>query len=208
MKIVIVTGGIAMGKSTACRRLRAKLPSSTPFFDADACVHNLLTHEDLVAQITSSFGDDLITPDGQLDRPRLRKLVFDSADRRAELEGILHPEVRREFEDLKRKTADEAFFLADIPLFFESQSPYPADFIVVVGTSSEIQKARLLARPGISESDADKIISTQLPIEDKIAAADAVLFNDGTERCLEQQIDYLTQWLTKKIPSSFPTTSP
>ncbi|MEM0897295.1 MAG: dephospho-CoA kinase [Verrucomicrobiota bacterium] len=208
MRIIVVTGGIAMGKSTVCRFLLEKLPSGTPFFDADDCVHKLLTREDLVARISESFGEDLTTPDGLLDRPRLRKLVFDSADRRAELEGILHPEVRREFEDMRESPREAAYLLADIPLFFESRAPYPADVVVVVASSSEVQRARLQARPGISESDADKIISSQLPIEYKIQAANAVLFNDGTQRCLEHQLEYLTQWLAKKTPSSFPTTSP
>ncbi|MGI9239408.1 MAG: dephospho-CoA kinase, partial [Verrucomicrobiales bacterium] len=119
---IALTGGIAMGKSTCSRLLREAIPG-TLFFDADACVRQLLTSPEIVATIAEEFGDSVLSSDGQLDRPRLRKQVFDSAEQRAKLENILHPVVRKRFEGERERlsaSAEHCVFLADIPLLFES----------------------------------------------------------------------------------------
>ncbi len=202
MKTVIVTGGIAMGKSSVCRLIRDHFPGEVAFFDADARVHELLTQAPILAKIRLSFGDDVITPDGQLDRSRLRKLVFDSANRRAELESILHPEVRKGFSDDREEASlTSELFLADIPLFFESKHPYPADTVLTVASSPEVQRKRVQKRTGLAPEEIKKIIDAQLPIETKIARADAVIFNDGSPASLERQTKLFIQCLTRTTPS-------
>jgi dephospho-CoA kinase len=199
MRTIVVTGGVAMGKSTVCRLLQEGFSGKWGFFDADRCVHELLTDPGILAKVRLSFGDQVIAPGGHLERSRLRELVFDSADRRAELESILHPEVRRKFQDEHARAREENYsFLADIPLFFESDFPYPADTVLVVASSPGIQESRLLSRSGLKLTDAKKIIHAQMPIDQKIARADAVIFNDGSHACLERQTGYFLQWLTKK----------
>ena len=202
---IAITGGIAMGKSTFCRFLREQLPGAS-FFDADAVVQELLTKREIVARIAGEFGDSVLSSDGQLDRPRLREQVFDSAEQRAKLENILHPVVRQIFEgDRGRATrsasADARVFLADIPLLFESDYEFTRDISLTLATSPATQIQRLSDRRGISRDLAENIIAAQMPIDEKMARADVVFWNEGRLERLQQQISDFTKWLkkTKKI---------
>jgi dephospho-CoA kinase len=200
---IALTGGIAMGKSTCATLLQGTLPG-VAFFDADACVQQLLTSREIVARIGEEFGDSVLSSDGQLDRPRLREQVFDSAQQRATLENILHPVVRKRFEDERDRASaspDSCVFLADIPLLFESEYRFEHDISVTLAASPATQIQRLTDSRGISKNLAENIIASQMPIADKMALADVVLWNEGRLARLEQQISDFTQWLrkTKKI---------
>jgi dephospho-CoA kinase len=200
-----ITGGIATGKSTCSQRLLALLPRAV-LFDADACVRQLLTNPEIVANIRLEFGDSVLSPDGQLDRPRLREQVFDSAQQRAKLENILHPVVRKRFEDERERVAaspEYYVFLADIPLLFESDYRFEHDFSITLAASTATQIRRLADSRGISRDLAENIIAAQMPIAEKMARADVVLWNDGRLERLEQQISDFTQWLrkTRQIPN-------
>ena len=198
MLILALTGGIAMGKSTVARKLCAALPDAA-FFDADAAVRQLLTDPEICRRIAREFGESAIHRDGRVDRPYLRRQVFDSAERRAALESILHPEVRREFESRAQSAAERrSVFIADIPLLYESAHPYPRDLVLVVGCDAISQRARLLRREGIDDETAAAIVRSQLPIEKKVALADHVIWNSGSKKTLENQTEYFIQWLKKK----------
>lgn len=199
MFVLVITGGIAMGKSTVVDALRGSWPG-LPVFDADAAVAELLTTPEIAAKIATEFGDPALTGDGQVNRPFLREQVFDSAERRAALENILHPEVRTRFDEAKANTlrSGARSLVADIPLFFEARTPYPADAVAVVATDRETQFARLVSRPGISPEMASKIIDSQLPIDQKMARADVVVWNAGSRDHLQSQSDFLSTWLKKK----------
>ena len=189
-----------MGKSTCCSRLLQLLPGSV-LFDADACVQDLLTNPAIVTRIAQEFGDSVLSSDGQLDRPRLREQVFDSAQQRARLENILHPVVRKRFEDERERIAvlpDSRVLLADIPLLFESDYPFQHDLSITLAATPETQIQRLADRSGISRDLAVRIIAAQMPISEKMARADVVLWNEGRLERLEQQLSDFTQWLRKK----------
>ena len=197
---IAITGGIAMGKSTCCSRLLQLLPGSV-LFDADACVQDLLTNPAIVTRIAQEFGDSVLSSDGQLDRPRLREQVFDSAQQRAKLENILHPVVRKRFEDERERIAvlpDRHVLLADIPLLFESDYRFQHDLSITLAATPETQIQRLADRSGISRDLAVRIIAAQMPISEKMARADVVLWNEGRLERLEQQLSDFTQWLRKK----------
>ena len=202
---IAITGGIAMGKSTFCQLLQAELPRAT-FFDADACVQQLLTSSTIVARIGQEFGDSVLSSDGQLDRPRLREQVFDSAQQRAKLENILHPAVRQTFEDEREQASaspspEARVFLADIPLLFESDYRFEHDLAVTLAATPATQIRRLADRRGISRDLAENIIAAQMSIEEKMARADVVFWNEGRIGRLQQQTSDFIQWLkkTKKI---------
>lgn len=204
---IAITGGIAMGKSTFCALLLERLQGAV-FFDADACVQELLTRPEIVARIGQEFGDSVLSSDGQLDRPRLREQVFDSAQQRAKLENILHPVVRKQFEGERERASTSAspearVFLADIPLLFESEYHFEHDLAVTLAATPATQIQRLADRRGISRDLAENIIAAQMPIADKMARADVVFWNEGRLARLQQQIDDFTQWLkkTNKIPN-------
>ena len=198
MILVALTGGIAMGKSTVMSQLRSGL-GAAEFFDADASVHRLLTEPEICRKIAAEFGESALLPDGRVDRPFLRSQVFDSADRRAALESILHPEVRGEFESLIDSARGRVpVLVADIPLLYESSHPYPRDLVLVVGCDAATQHARLLRREGIDEGAAIAMAGAQLPIEKKVAMADHVIWNAGSEQTLKNQTEYFIQWLKTK----------
>ena len=195
-----------MGKSTCAALLRQHLAGAA-FFDADATVQELLTSPEIVASIAEEFGDSILSSDGQLDRPRLREQVFDSAQQRAKLENILHPVVRKRFEDLRARLLSESsenrVLLADIPLLFESDYRFEHDLSITLGATPATQIQRLADKRGVSRDLAESIIAAQMPIAEKMARADVVFWNEGRLERLEQQISDFTTWLkkTKKIPS-------
>ncbi len=204
MLTVAVTGGIAMGKSTFCRVSEDLGPSVglvCQLFDADLAVSELLTDPAITCTIAADFGEDILSPDGQIDRPRLRERVFNSAEQRAVLENILHPVVRKRFAE-QRHCANAGggvdVFLADIPLLYESEYCFEHDYVLVVASSAGVQMRRLLGRKGMTETIAARVIASQLPTDEKIARADVVLWNDGTEGQFTEQIDCFYQWLKKK----------
>ncbi len=200
MITVAITGGIAMGKSTVSASLRESFPTAT-FFDADACVAELLTRADICTRIASEFGQAALAKDGRIDRAYLRDQVFDSAERRAVLENILHPEVRGEFLAARQSggAGPDPVMFADIPLLFESGHDYQADLVLVVATGGECQMRRLLARPGITPETARQMVAAQMPIGTKMRRADHVIWNAGSTRILHQQTQQFARWLKRKI---------
>lgn len=196
-----------MGKSSFARHFlddQGEMAGKVAFFDCDLCVRQLLTEKETTARITNRFGISVLTTDGHIDRPQLRERVFNSAEQRAELENILHPVVRKRCEEerdhaLESKVVD--VFLIDVPLLYESGFNVSHDLVLVVACSSELQLQRLLKRPGMTESIAERIIAAQLPIASKMARADLVFWNDGNLHEFENQIDAFSRWLKKtKIP--------
>ena len=200
MDTLIVTGGIATGKSTFCKELVRRRPDIT-VFDCDECVHVLLTTDPIIANVTAVFGEFVLDESGQIDRAKLRGLVFSDFSRKTALEEILHPEVRR----LCRSARDEALelgslFIADVPLFFENDFPLDHDKTLVVATTRATQLQRLLQRGKIAPGIAAQIIDAQLPISQKVALADVVIWNGGRRSSLEQQTEYFLQWM--QLPSN------
>jgi dephospho-CoA kinase len=199
MVVVGLTGGIAMGKSEVLNGIRSIIEEAR-IFDADRCVSELLTHEEICEKVSAEFGDSSLTNDGQIDRHYLREQAFDSVDQRAKLEGILHPEVQKEYSIALNSAErdDVPFFIADIPLLYESSHNYKQDLTLVVASDHKTQMERLLMRPGISEGVARKMIEAQLPIEGKIELADHFIWNSGSIKQLQKQIYYFALWLKKK----------
>ena len=197
---VAITGGIAMGKSSLIKRLRCLL-EKVEFFDADECVAELLTRKAICEKIVEEFGNSALDTDDNINRSYLRNQVFDSADRRAALESILHPEVHQCYLDLNRealaKSAD--IFIADIPLLFESGTKYSSDIVAVVACDEQTQLRRLEKRPGVTTDLARRMINAQLPIEEKMNLADHVIWNAGSPNQLQQQTVYFAKWLKNKI---------
>jgi dephospho-CoA kinase len=211
---LVVTGGIATGKSACCRLLREAFgPEEARFFDADACVHGLLTSPPVVEEIAACLGRDVLAPDGTLDRVRVSAKVFQDAALRKSLEGILHPLVRaRCFEAQERSTAPGSatrLFVAEIPLFYETGFPMAADARLVVACSPRTQRERLLARsPDRSPHQIDQRLAAQLPILEKVALASHVLWNGGTREAFQQQLSLFQTCLRAKLPPPEPNHAP
>jgi dephospho-CoA kinase len=180
MLVVGLTGSIAMGK-TETARMFARL--GYPVFDADAAVHRLYdTGGAAVALIERAFPGCVI--DGKVDRTRLADQVTGDREALARLESMVHPLVRRDQEAFleEARTAGHAFAVLDIPLLFETGRDKDMDAVVVVSAPESVQKARVLARPGMTPEKFAAILGRQMADSEKRRRADFVV---DTSRGLE-----------------------
>jgi dephospho-CoA kinase len=141
--------------------------------------------------VVSLFGPEVVGPSGDLDRAAVAARVFADDVRRAELETIVHPEVRRRIaEGVAREAAGDRVVVVDSPLLVETGAHEAFPVVVVVSASDATRIARLTAR-GMDETDARARLRSQMPLQDKAAVANVLLDNDGTEAELEAQVDTL-----------------
>jgi dephospho-CoA kinase len=171
MLVIGLTGSIGMGKSTAARFF-AEL--GVPVLDADAVVHQLYEGE-AVAAVEAAFPGS--TTNGKIDRVKLGAKVIGDAAAMKRLEAIVHPLYRdAEQRFLKQAQADGASVaLLDVPLLLETGGDKRVDAVVVVSAPAEVQRARLLSRPGMAPDKLDAILAKQMPDAEKRARADFVV---------------------------------
>ena len=200
MAAIGITGGISTGKSTFCECLGEIVPAAK-FFNADQAVHELVDLDPEVKQeLVRVFGPGIFSIDGRLNRDALRAIIFQNAAKKSALEQILHPRIRRQWSaeaQIHRKSPD--FFFADIPLLYETGGETLCDRVVVVACSPSIQLARLLQRKGITRGAAEKMIKSQMPLEEKITRANHVVWNNGERSVLAEQARLLVDlWRQEK----------
>jgi dephospho-CoA kinase len=199
MPAIGITGGIATGKSTFVECLRELLSGAT-FFDADEAAHELLNRPEVQKQIRREFGGQVFSTPGDLNRTKLRAIVFADATKKRALERILHPRIRRQWRtEAKEHRNSPTFFFADIPLLYETGGESLCDRVVVVACSQKVQMARLRKRMLIKSADARQMINSQMPLEEKIRRADHVVWNNGDRASLMQQARFLVaSWQGQK----------
>lgn len=163
MLVLGLTGGIGMGKSTTAAMFR---DCGVPVHDADATVHRLYAGE-AAPLVEAAFPG--VVRDGVVDRTLLGPRVLGNAEAMRRLEAIVHPLVRREEEAFLRSAAANRAGVAilDIPLLFETKGEDRCDAIVVVTAAPDVQRARVLARPGMSEERLAQILAKQTPDSEK-----------------------------------------
>ncbi|QXT34599.1 dephospho-CoA kinase [Sphingomonas sanguinis] len=174
MMILGLTGSIGMGKSTVAQMFRDE---GVPVFDADACVHQLQGPGGrLVPTIESAF-PGTTGPEG-VNRAALGQAVLgdDAAMRR--LEAIVHPAVQSERTAFLATHADASMVVVDVPLLFETGGDKAVDKVLVVSAKPDVQRARVLKRPGMTEAKFDAILARQMPDAEKQARADHVIATD------------------------------
>ncbi len=166
-----LTGSIGMGKSTVAAMFRE---AGVPVFDADAEVHRLQgSGGALLPEIEAAFPGT--TGPAGLNRAALRQAVFGDDGALARLEGIVHPAVAAAREAFLAAHADAPLVVLDVPLLFEKAGWRGVDRIAVVSAPPEVQRARVLARPGMTEAAFAAILSRQMPDAEKRARADHVI---------------------------------
>ena len=173
MRVIGLTGGIGMGKSTAAAAFRR---AHIPVFDADREVHRLQARGGAaVAPIAAAFPGAV--RDGAVDRARLRAIVTENPAAFARLEAIVHPLVRaaeRRFLAAARR-AGHRLAVLDIPLLFETGGDRRVDQVVVVSAPADVQRARVRLRRGVTEPQARALIARQMPDPEKRRRADVVV---------------------------------
>ncbi len=194
MPAIGITGGISTGKTAFCDCLREIIPAAK-FFNADQAARQLVDLDPEVRrEVATEFGADIYSAAGDLNRVRLRSIVLESAAKKSALEKILHPRIRRQW-SAEAQTHHQPFdfFFADIPLLYETGGETLCDRVVVVACSPEVQLARLLQRASINRAEAEKMIKSQMPLEEKIRRADHVVWNNGDGATLVEQARMLTE---------------
>ena len=187
MPAIGITGGISTGKSTFCDCLR-EIVAAAKFFDADLVARSLAELPEVKQEILAQFGGGVFSPDGDLNRPKLRAIVFSDATKRHALEQILHPPIRRLWmAEAKKHRNSPDFFFADIPLLYETGGETLCERVVVVACSRKVQLDRLAKRKSLKGSEAEQMINSQMPLEEKIKRADHVVWNDGDRATLMEQ---------------------
>jgi len=200
MPTIGITGGISTGKSTFCQCVREILPEAR-FFDGDTAAHQLVDLDPQVKkELLAEFGAEVFSGKGDLNRKRLRAIIFQDAAKKSALEKILHPRIRRQWSaEAERHRNSPDFFFADIPLLYETGGETLCDRVVVVACSPGIQLASLLARSGMERGAAEEMIKSQMPLEEKIKKADHVVWNNGGRSVLKGQAEKLVErWRQEK----------
>ena len=175
MIVLGLTGSIGMGKSTVAAMFADE---GVPVFDADAVVHRLQGPEGaLVEEIESHFPGT--TGESGVDRTTLAEAVLGDTGKLRLLESLIHPAVARERSAFLEANRDSPIVLLDIPLLFEKTGTGLVDKVAVVSAPADIQRARVLARPGMSVEKYERILARQMPDEEKRARADFVIPTGG-----------------------------
>jgi dephospho-CoA kinase len=177
MIVVGLTGSIGMGKSTVAKMFTEE---GAPAFDSDAAVHELYAPGGAaVAPVEEAFPG--VTRDGAIDRAALSAKVVGSADALQQLEAVVHPLVRQAQANFlaAQRVAGADVVVLDIPLLFESTGAQAVDKIVVVSAPPEVQRTRVLGRPGMTEEKFENLLARQTSDAEKRARADFVIDTGG-----------------------------
>jgi dephospho-CoA kinase len=185
-----LTGGIAAGKSLVAREFAER---GAVIIDADVLAREVVEPGTSgLAAVVARFGASILT-DGRLDRKALGRIVFADEAARRDLEAIVHPAVRRRAAELEAEAAADAVVVHVIPLLVETAQQDSFDVVVVVDADPETQIRRLREREGISAEEASARLAAQAARDQRLAAADVIIDNNGDVTELRRQIDQF--WL-------------
>ncbi|MEH7452536.1 dephospho-CoA kinase [Gottfriedia acidiceleris] len=187
-KIFGLTGSIASGKSTVSNFLKEL---NVPIVDADVIAKEVVEiGQPAYKKIVEAFGSEILLDSGEINRPFLGSIIFNSKEKRLQLNEIVHPEVRREMKEQADRyiKQGEPLVILDIPLLYEGNSIELVEKVIVVTVSEENQLKRLMDRNGLSKEDALLRIASQIPVKEKAARADYVIDNNGDFEDTKRQV--------------------
>jgi len=189
-----LTGGIASGKSTVSRTLSEL---GAVVIDADAIVREVQAKGSPgLEAIVDAFGPEILSPEGDLDRPRLGNIVFADPGKLTVLNAIVHPLVRARSQELEEGAPEGALVVHDIPLLAESGMAETFDAVIVVDVPEELQVERMIRDRGMTESDARARIALQATRDQRNAIATHLIENTGSLEDLRHQVTEVFERLT------------
>ncbi|WP_319524789.1 dephospho-CoA kinase [uncultured Desulfosarcina sp.] len=188
MIVAGLTGGIATGKSTVSNFLS---DAGARIIDADKIAREVVEPgTPAYDEICSFFGEEILQPDGDIDRERLGDIIFNDSDKKKRLDAIVHPRVFERSAALIAEIAarePDAVVILDIPLLLEANMDRDLAEVIVVYVPEALQLQRLMARDGIDEKAAMARIRSQIPIEEKRKRATCIIDNSGSRSACRQQ---------------------
>ena len=192
-----VTGGIASGKSVVARMLEEK---GAPIIDFDVLAREVVEPEKPAwKQIVAYFGEEVLQEDRTLDRKKLSGIVFSDLEKKKKLESFTHPQIGFAFVQRLGEITErdpDAVVQVVVPLLLEVNMQHLFHKILVVYAPRRVQIERLMQRDGISRQEAETIVASQLPIDEKPGHADFVIHNEGDLERTKEQVDKL--WVDLK----------
>jgi dephospho-CoA kinase len=195
VRIFGLTGGIASGKSTVASLLREL---GAPVVDADLLAREVVAPgTEALAEIAEIFGKEMLLANGKLDRKALGAIVFADATAREKLGAITHPRIARAGQDAMTALAasGEPIAIYEAALIVEKNLQAGMHGLIVVAIPEELQLERLVARDDIDESEARARVASQASLADKLAVADFVIDNSGSQVETESQVEELWEQL-------------
>lgn len=191
--IIGLTGGIASGKSTVSKYLAEK---GFKVYDADKIAKDISEKKSVQEEIILTFGNKILDENGNVDRKKLKEIVFEDKEKLKQLNAIIHPKVIDFYKKLKEKNTDE-IIIFDVPLLFESGIEKFCDKILVVISDYEIQLNRIVERDKIDRELASKIIKSQLSNKERIKKADVVIDNNSSLEDLFEKVERFCEGIWK-----------
>jgi len=187
---IALTGGIGSGKSAVTDHLRAL---GATVLDADEFSHQVTAKGgEALERIGEAFGSGVLNPDGSLDRAALRQLIFADATARAQLEAILHPDIRQRMRETAAQT-DAPYCVFSIPLLIETGRTKEFDRVLVVEAPASMRRERTAQRSNLDRKQIDAIIAAQASDKSRRQAADDLIVNDGSLDALGAKVKELHQ---------------
>jgi len=191
MLTIGLTGGIGSGKSEVARIFNQL---GAPVIDADVIAHQLVEPgTEALSEVVGVFGEAILTSEGVLDRAKLAGIVFNSPERKLQLETIIHPRVREQIRAYKDANKNEPYIIVVIPLLLESGQRDLVDRVLIVNATESVRIQRVLARDGRGEEQIRSIIQSQADDEERHAAADDNIDNSGSLDDLQLSVHKLHQ---------------
>lgn len=199
VRTIAITGGIGSGKS----HVRAALEAyGFVCFNADAFAREILFNSKVTSQIRSHFGEDVFRADGELDREKMRELVFADTSRRKVLEGITHPAIAELFFEKKQllsELSSTAWMFYEAPVILEAGRQQDFDVVVLVTAREDVRLDRLWKGRGMETQTAQKIMSSQMPESEKKKLSHFVIDNSGELSDLNQKVNSLIEFLRHRF---------
>jgi dephospho-CoA kinase len=185
--LVALTGGIGSGKSLAAEYF-AELGAQV--LDFDQIARDVIERgSEGFDEVIARFGDEILSQ-GNIDRRKLGDLVFNNPDARLDLEAIVHPKIREEFDTTVSELESGSILISQIPLLVESKNEYPFEFVITVSAPEALRRTRLLER-GMKDFQITKRLEAQVSDEKREVIADAVIHNTGDKDHLLRQVENL-----------------
>lgn len=192
-KIIGLTGGIGSGKTTVAKYFASK---GIPVYIADDAAKDIMNDKEVVQEVQNIFSENVIQKDGFLDRNAIRELVFKDKSKLEQLNKIIHPKVKTDFENWLKQHKNVTFVIKEVAILFETNGQKYCDATILVTAPIETRIKRVLKRDSTSKESILQIIKNQLPEEKKMELATYVISNENLN-ITYKKVDNLIEILSK-----------